>query len=289
MRQHIKLYEEYTAQTGMLTDRDEIIDWLIKYRIKHFVVNEDLTVSTDGHVVLNHSKFYDLKSLPVKFDVVDGDFYTGVNFETLVGCPNKVTGLFKARGTFKTLEGCPSYIGRNFDCDASANYGDDGYMSTNSQLVDLRGGPEYVGGNYYLSQQDKLKTLEGFPKNFDNTNDKLRLSGNKSLRTLIYAPFKTDKELAAVMGDLGSYYSAPCYTIYEEHGWSSQAHALSLESWSKDEPSEVKGFIERLKVNDRTLYLDIMAESPQLKELVGDTSELTNTYQKVKDIEKGYF
>lgn len=64
----------------------------------------------------------------------------------------KVNGEFNiSRTDIENLEGCPEYVGGNFDC------------SDNTKLTNLIGSPEYVGGNYICSGTP-ITSLEGSPK-----------------------------------------------------------------------------------------------------------------------------
>jgi hypothetical protein len=60
----------------MLTTKQEIKNWLDEYRIKNYTINQDLSVDVDGSVFLyeNH-----LLEIPVKFNIINGNFYCGYN------------------------------------------------------------------------------------------------------------------------------------------------------------------------------------------------------------------
>lgn len=64
----------------------------------------------------------------------------------------KVNGEFNiSRTDIENLEGCPEYVGGDFDC------------SDNTKLTNLIGSPEYVGGNYICSDTS-ITSLEGSPE-----------------------------------------------------------------------------------------------------------------------------
>ena len=78
----------------MLKTKDEIIQWLDKYKIEKYTVNDDLTVDVDGSVWVSN-KFISI--IPIKFNLVTGYFLCSMN---------------KA----KNLEFCPKYVGDSFYC-----------------------------------------------------------------------------------------------------------------------------------------------------------------------------
>ena len=78
----------------MLTTKREIIEWLEKYQIKNYTVNDDLTVDVDGGVYLNSKN---LKEIPFQFGNVGSYFNC---------CYNQLT----------SLEHCPRNVGADFYC-----------------------------------------------------------------------------------------------------------------------------------------------------------------------------
>ncbi len=107
---------------------DEIISWLTMYKIDDYTINPDLTVDINNEVNL---KFKGLKSLPVNFRSVTGNFHCNGN-------------------KFKNLDGCPKEVGGSFDC-------------SNNQLSSLKGGPKKVKG-FFDCANNRLNSLQYFPK-----------------------------------------------------------------------------------------------------------------------------
>ena len=117
-----------------MLDKDEIIDWLDKYNIVGYAINEDLSVDVDGNVDLTGSS---LVNIPVKFGHVSGYFGCGKNrLKSLEGCPVSVGGgFFCGSNCLVSLKGCPVEIGGVFDCG-------------NNKLISLEGCPVRVGGKF---------------------------------------------------------------------------------------------------------------------------------------------
>ena len=132
----------------MLKTKEEIINWLNKYKIENYTVNEDLTVDVNDDVDFYKRK---IKAIPIQFNKIVGYFDCSYcELTSLEGCPKEVTGSF--------------------------------YCSYN-ELITLKNGPEKVGG-FYLCNDNKLKTLEFSPKQIYNT---FTCSNNK-LNSLKYCP-----------------------------------------------------------------------------------------------------
>jgi hypothetical protein len=138
---YIKLFETYKTI-------DEIKDWLDKYGIKNYTINDDLTVDVDGDVDLSYKE---LTKIKVQFRNVGGYFYCIDNqLTSLEGAPSSVgTGFDCSNNQLISLEGCPSSVGGNFYC-------------YNNQLTSLEGCPSSVGGHFYCSN-NQLTSLEGCP------------------------------------------------------------------------------------------------------------------------------
>jgi hypothetical protein len=168
---YLKLFENF--------NQSEIDKICKKYNIQNYTINPDGSIDVNGHVLLGKQK---LTELPLKFNIVSGDFYcyinnltsldgsptyVGGNFNcyinnltSLDGSPTYVGGIFYCPSNLLTsLEGCPNYVGGSFYCDynkltsliGDSNYvGGDFYCSYN-QLTSLMGCPKEVGGDFYCS------------------------------------------------------------------------------------------------------------------------------------------
>ena len=112
--------------------------------------------------------------------VWEGDFTINGNLESLIGCPNKVTGNFDCSCSHLTsLEGAPEYVGGSFRCSsclgltslkgAPKKVGKDFYCIFCKNLTSLEGAPEDVGRDFDCTHCYKLKSLEGAPKQIGGT------------------------------------------------------------------------------------------------------------------------
>ena len=89
----------------MFTTKQAIINWLDKYRITNYTINEDLSVDVDDSVY-----FYEinLKEPPFKFNIVKDDFYCGNNQLTSTEFfPKEVSGFYCYNNKFKNLDNFP--------------------------------------------------------------------------------------------------------------------------------------------------------------------------------------
>ncbi len=119
----------------MLKTKNGIENWLKKYEIKNYTINNDLTVDVDGDVYLYYKK---LKQIPIKFDIIKGYFNCSNNYLTSLDfCPKEVGGNFNCSwNELTSLEFCPIEIGGDFNCSWN-------------ELISLDGCPKSVGGDFY--------------------------------------------------------------------------------------------------------------------------------------------
>ena len=141
------------------TIKNLIIEWLNKYNIKNYNINNDLTINVNGNVDLYG---YSESQLPdhIQFNEVNGYFNIGYSqIKTLKGCPKIVNGEFycSACSKLKTLKGAPEIIGSTFIC------------LNCPKLISLEGAPEIVNGDFDCSYCDSLKSLKGSPKQVKKT------------------------------------------------------------------------------------------------------------------------
>lgn len=131
-----------------------IEEWLKKYRIRDYVINDDYTIDLKGDLNL---KNYNEEELPsyIQFNHVKGGVnIMNANLTTLRGLPKTVgdycyyVHLLK----LKSLEYSPTSVGETFYCFA------------NPLITSLEGGPKKVGWGYNCSECRNLKSLEGSPR-----------------------------------------------------------------------------------------------------------------------------
>ena len=166
----------------------EIHNLCKKYHIKNYTINDDMSISVNGSVDLSYKN---LKSIPIKFKEVGGDFYCNVNqLTSLKGCPETVGGGFSCgNNQLTSLKYCPETVGGNFICN-------------NSQLTSLEYCPETVGGYFYCNN-NQITNFDGLPEFFEQG---IILIGNPVYE--IYKLFKEDprciywiREFGAIQGD----------------------------------------------------------------------------------------
>ena len=149
-----------------------IYDWLKKYGIENYTVNDKGEVDVDGNVNLAREKLTEFPSF-IQFGTVKGDFICNYNLlTTLEGAPKKVGGNFLCySNNLTTLEGAPREITGRFDCSyndltslegAPKKVGKSFYCYHN-HLTTLKGSPEKVGGDFKC-YENKLTTLKGAPR-----------------------------------------------------------------------------------------------------------------------------
>ncbi len=99
----------------MLKTKEEIIDWLDKYNIINYTINEDLTVDVADNVNLYNKE---LTSIGVNFNNIYGNFNCGENkLKSLKGSPKVVTLDFICiNNNLENLEFMPEKVGRYFGC-----------------------------------------------------------------------------------------------------------------------------------------------------------------------------
>lgn len=139
----------------MLKTKDEIQEWLTRYNIKKYIINDNLTVDVIGNVNLNGKQ---LSSIDVQFNTVNGNFDChDNNLTSLKGCPKALvnypisisTGRYSfdcSNNKLTSLEYAPTTIDGSFAC-------------FNNQLTDLKGCPKIVNGNF-LCLMNQLTTLK---------------------------------------------------------------------------------------------------------------------------------
>lgn len=154
----------------LFESHSEIRTTCAKYGIRYYTINSDGSIDVNGNV--NISGFH-LKKLPIKFNIVAGDFTCAYNnLRDLEGCPKIVDGFFYCySNNLRSLKGCPGSVGRNFDAAYNlllsleympANIGGNIKLSEN-RLTSLKGCPETVNGHLEVDNNN-LTNLEGCAK-----------------------------------------------------------------------------------------------------------------------------
>jgi hypothetical protein len=199
--------------SNFYTNKKDIIAWLKDNIVHPYTIHRDLSVSVHGDVQLELKCDY----LPVRFNVVYGDFYIVESpIRSLEGCPKVVKcelclyglpnivdlkGLPKCEDIFindceglKSLEGSPNRV-RTYkvtDCSIKSLKHSPRYIShvfdvSLNPITSFIGGPEYVGYSVYANRCS-LRSTKGFPKGVKETIC-LR---NNNLKKLVDMPNKTN-------------------------------------------------------------------------------------------------
>ena len=104
----------------MLTNKQEIENWLDEYKVINYTINEDLTVDVDGSVDLSFKNF---KVIPVKFNIIKGYFSCSDNRLTSTDFfPKELYGtLYGYNNNFKNLDNFPKIITGMIGVDRNLN------------------------------------------------------------------------------------------------------------------------------------------------------------------------
>ncbi len=181
------------SATKFLTDKLAIQAWLHSYGVRAYslVKNKKYGWVVDAltDVDLGSRR---LKTIPVKFNIVDGYFDVSNNQLTCLDfSPIKVKNFFCDENRITSLEGVPRHIKGSFNCGenklTSLDYGpkrvDGEYFCYDNKIKSLKGIPRKIGGlncennkltsleggpthvsRYYLCEHNPIKDLKGCPK-----------------------------------------------------------------------------------------------------------------------------
>lgn len=154
-------------------NQEKIANWLKTNNITNFTINEDSTVAVDGDLILDglrHTK------LPVKFNTVSGSVsLVAALLETLEGLPDEVGGDLNISSLkLKSMEGFPTkvhgdvHLGKT---NVASSTGGSKLAHVGGDLIfhhydadSFIGLPEYVGGDFIVTDCPSLKSLKGMPK-----------------------------------------------------------------------------------------------------------------------------
>ncbi|WP_122893099.1 hypothetical protein [Arcobacter peruensis] len=131
-----------------LSNIDDINRWLKKHGISNFHILKDNSVDVNGDVRLA-DRLSNLLKLPLKFNIVDGDFDISDNeLVSLVGSPTKVTGNFHCfKNEISSLKGSPKEVGGSF-------------IVLRNNIASLKYSPSIVKEDFVCSH-NPIKDLEG--------------------------------------------------------------------------------------------------------------------------------
>ena len=123
-----------------------------EYNIKNYTINDDMSISVNGHVDLT---FKNLKSIPITLKEVSGDFdCSGNQLTSLKYCPETVGGYFScSNNQLASLKYCSKEVSGYFNC----HY---------NQLTSLEYCPETVGGDFNC-YRNQITNFDGLPEFFE--------------------------------------------------------------------------------------------------------------------------
>jgi len=121
----------------MLKTKKDIQEWLDKYKVVNYTINDDLTVDVDDDL---HLAECGLTDLPIQFGKVQGTAYFGMNqLTSFKGMPNSIKGHLNCENNLITnFEHCPKFINGLLIC-------------SNNPIKSLKGFNSEINGNLYHS------------------------------------------------------------------------------------------------------------------------------------------
>jgi hypothetical protein len=155
----------------MLTNQNEIKDWLDKMKIKNYIINSDLTVDVNENVTIEDKS---ITHFPIQFGVIEGNFRcTDTQLKTLKGSPKIVKGFFDVNSNqLTTLRFAPKVVDNFFNCGIN-------------QLISLKHISVIEVGNV-MCHRNSLKSLKYAPQKIYG----YFTCANNELTSLKYAPIK---------------------------------------------------------------------------------------------------
>jgi hypothetical protein len=157
-----------------LQTKEEIKDWLDKYGIENYTINDNLTVDVNGSVDLYN---YNITEIPLKFNDVRGVFNCSYNqLTSLIFSPKKMGGSFNCSyNQLTSLEFSPQMVGGSFN-------------SSDNKIKSLEFCTNEISVNFYCSNNE-LNTLFYMPKII---NMEIFLENNQLLGKYQYIKTYTD-------------------------------------------------------------------------------------------------
>jgi hypothetical protein len=160
----------------MLKTKNEIKDWLDKYKVTSYTINDDLTVDVMEQVKLSNMG---LNEFPIQFGIVEKSFYCdNNNLSSLKGCPYKINGHFScSRNNLISLDYAPLIIAGGFFC-------------SDNPIISLKGFKTEIGSHIYQSinikKMPKIKELAEHYREKHKTNNEIEIMlFNKDLKIIL--------------------------------------------------------------------------------------------------------
>ncbi len=134
----MKMFEQFKNE-------EEIKKICKEYYIEDYAINSDGSIDVNGDI---HLEMLGIKKIPLKFNIVSGDFYCFGN-------------------KLSSLEGCPKFVGGYFDCSinkiTSLIYGPEevkyDFSCSYNKITSLKGGPIIINGGFML-EENPIKVID---------------------------------------------------------------------------------------------------------------------------------
>jgi len=161
MKAHF-VYEKFSEESDPIQDmgigiKPLIENWLKKYDIKHYKINDDLTITVHGDLYLNEK----MESLPyyINFYKVFGNVdLVGLGLTTLKGCPQYISGYFSCHENLLTsLEGGPKKVLTSHVNNINKHWG---YKCTGNKLTSLKGLAKIIYGSIWIFKNARVFAKE---------------------------------------------------------------------------------------------------------------------------------
>ncbi len=131
--------------------KQQIEEWLKRYKIINYTINDDLSVNVNKSVYLNNEN---LKEIPIQFNKVNRTFVCSFNqLTSLIGSPKEVNGHFSCfNNNLTSLKYSPKRIKGWFYC-----------FNNNLKKIELQyisKGITYFGCDEFLEETSEYKLIQ---------------------------------------------------------------------------------------------------------------------------------
>jgi hypothetical protein len=143
----------------------------LKIPVNKYKVNSDLSVDVTGNIDFSSQN---LKKIPIKFGVVNGDFCISYNqLNNLVNSPSQISGYFDCSSNeIYTLVGGPRFVAGGYYCNDNNLENLEGFpiycevtfTAQRNKLNSLHGCPEKITCRHFDVSYNRIKNLKGGPK-----------------------------------------------------------------------------------------------------------------------------
>jgi hypothetical protein len=160
----------YESERSLSEDQKKFLDTACEGK-SSWEQGSDGKINITGDFDASSMDLKDLKG--IKFGSVQGDFDIADNeLKSLNGCPDKVSGFFNCSSNYlNSLEGGPASVKKAYYCSNNNLFSLDhiaqdfeSLFADGNDLSSLGKLPKEVKGDFYISYNETLKSLEGSPE-----------------------------------------------------------------------------------------------------------------------------